>query len=257
MKIRVENLAYTFNRKTIHAIPALKGLTFAIEEGEIIGIAGRSGSGKSCLLRCMAGVYSPTSGLIAWLPEDRDDPASHTIGLVIQDAEQQFFSGTVFDEVAFALIQSGYNRKSVESCVFQILHDLNYTGELNQSPFRLSGGEQRRVALASILVTKPRLLLLDEPTIGMDAAGVNVISGLIAQYRSQNKTILVVSHDLDFLYSEVDRFLVLDQGSLVYDFKRNDFVDYIPGLIKLGIGIPEKVRLQKRYDTPEFILRNL
>jgi energy-coupling factor transport system ATP-binding protein len=248
MKIQVNSLNKIFNQNTPFQVQALAKVSFSISNGEIIGIIGPSGGGKSCLLHCLAGVIAPTTGLIL-----RDlDPLNRPIGLVIQEPEQQFFLETVYDEVGFALSEKGLSSFEIENRIVSALAQVNYQGDLQKSPFRVSGGEKRRIALASILVMDPFVLMLDEPTAGLDDSGLLMIRRVIQRYRELKRTLLIVSHDLDFLYSEVDRFLLLEQGALVADFEKKDFLDYVNILSKLGVGIPEKIALIKK-NPPQFI----
>lgn len=241
--IKVKSLSYIYNQKNPYQTLALDDLSFTIHQGEIIGIVGPSGSGKSCLLRCLAGVLTPTSGEVAF---DHQEPASQGIGLIIQEPEVQFFNETVYQEVAFALENRGLNRESIDEIVRLTLKKTGYLGKTSQSPFRLSGGEQRRVAIASILALNPEVLLLDEPTVGLDFNGLEMISQLIDGFRMEHKLALIVSHDQDFLYRQVDRYLVLSQGRLVADFDKADFVQNIELLTKIGLAIPELVELKLR-----------
>ena len=153
---------------------------------------------------------------------------------------------TVENEVGFALNNQGFPVEEVKKEVVQVLNLTGYQGSKDHSPFYLSGGEQRRVALASLLILNPGALLLDEPTVGMDALGLQVIRDIISKYRNTNRSVIIASHDLDFLYGAVDRFLVLNEGELVADFKTKDFSKYSSLIRKIGVGVPEIIRLQER-----------
>jgi len=251
--IEVKSLSYNYNRKNPYQTLALDDLSFTTDQGEIIGIIGPSGSGKSCLLRCLTGVLTPTSGDVVF---NHQESISPEIGLIIQEPEIQFFNETVYQEVAFALENRGLNRETIDEIVGQALKKTGFLGQPGQSPFRLSGGEQRRVAIASILALNPEVLLLDEPTVGLDFNGLEMISQIIDGFRQEYKSVFIVSHDLDFLYRQVDRYLVLDEGRLAADFDKADFDRNIELIAKIGLAIPEIVELKQK-KIPEDLKREL
>lgn len=241
--IEVKSLSYIYNRENPYQTLALDDLSFSINRGEIIGIIGPSGSGKSCLLRCLAGILTPVSGAVLF---DGQEQVPREVGLIIQEPEVQFFNETVYQEVAFALENQGLDRAEIDARVELALKKTGYLGETSQSPFNLSGGEQRRVAMASILALEPQVLLLDEPTVGLDFDGLAMVAEIIESFRKEHKPVVIVSHDLDFLYRQVDRYLVLDQGRLVADFLKIDFDRNIELLTKLGLATPEIIELKAK-----------
>lgn len=245
--LKVDHLSYVYNPNTPFRTEALHKVSFSVVKGETVGVIGPSGSGKSCLFRCIAGVLETTPGMIVWETPGGSEPVR---GLVIQEPEQQFFLDNLLDEVGFALSGQDVTREEREAKVKAVLASVGYVGSLNISPFRLSGGWQRRVALASILVMEPQVLLLDEPTVGLDAAGLTAVERIVAKERAQEHMVFISSHDLDFLYNLVDRFLVLADGRLVADFGKHDFGVYRPLLERLGVGIPERVQLEERGISP-------
>ncbi|HOP73562.1 MAG TPA: ABC transporter ATP-binding protein [Bacillota bacterium] len=247
--LKVHHLSYVYNQHTPLQIEALHKVSFSVVKGETIGVIGPSGSGKSCLFRCIAGVLETAPGMITWEKSGGVDPVR---GLVIQEPEQQFFLDNLLDEVGFALSGRNYTQEEREAKVKAVLASVGYEGSLKISPFRLSGGWQRRVALASILVMEPEILLLDEPTVGLDAAGLTVVEQIVAKERNQGHIVFISSHDLDFLYHLVDRFLVLVDGRLVADFEKAMFGTYRSLLERLGIGIPERVQLEDWGLPPAF-----
>ena len=205
-------------------------------------MVGASGAGKSCLLRCLAGVLSPTGGQISITAPT----GAASIGLIMQEPERQFFLNTVYEEVGFALTLRGQTEPEINLAVNRVLDQVGYHGDLAASPFRLSGGQQRRVAIASILIMNPDILLLDEPTVGMDAQGLAVLQTIIAEFHRKMGTVLVVSHDQDFLYRQVDRLLVLKAGRLQADFKKQAWPSQVDLLVECGVAIPEVLQLSKR-----------
>jgi len=252
--LTVESLSYTYNFGTPFQAEALRDVSFQAGAGEVIGVIGPGGSGKSCLFRCIAGVLSPESGRIVKKISGRGFATE--VGLVIQEPEQQFFMENVLEEVGFALANRGLPSAAITGRVKTVLQSLGYTGELRQSPFRLSGGQQRRVALAGILVMAPAILLLDEPTVGLDAGGLLSVKDLINEYRRKKGIVLIISHDYDFLAETVDRFLVLNGGRLRADFKKSEYQRHLVALEAMGIGAPETVRLLAR-GVPDFMAMTL
>ena len=258
MSIKVNELCYSYSPNTPAQIKALDRVSFQCDPGEVIGLVGPTGSGKSCLLRCLAGVLTPQTGMIQFPVTAADHPFQ--TGLIIQDPEQQFFAATVFEEVAYGLTLRGRTGTEVRAAVEAVLDWVGFRGDLNSSPFRLSGGQQRRVAIASILVLDPLLLLLDEPTVGLDRSGLAMIRDLIGRYRQQKRSVIIVSHDLDFLYPQVDRFLVLVKGELRADFEQAELPKFMELLNNNGIALPELVKLQQRKlpdDIRTYISSNL
>lgn len=252
--IRVKSLSYIYNQNNPYQTLALDDVSFTINQGETVGVIGPSGSGKSCLLRCLAGVLTPISGGITF--DSQESSARPEIGLIIQEPEIQFFNETVYQEIAFALENRGLRRDAIEEVVCSVLKETGYRGEHNRSPFHLSGGEQRRVAIACILSLNPQVLLLDEPTVGLDFSGLEMIEEIIAGFKAHYKTAIVVSHNLDFLYRNVDRYLVLNQGKIAADFSKSNFENYIELLRKSGLAIPELVELKNR-EIPFDLLQEI
>ncbi|MGD8399800.1 MAG: ABC transporter ATP-binding protein [Bacillota bacterium] len=251
MTISIKSLSYYYP-----SYPPAKGLeriNLQIGTGELVGVVGPSGAGKSSLLLCLAGILTPTDGQARITV-----PAGEArIGLIMQEPERQFFLNNVYEEVAFALTLRKRPKTEIDPAVRQVLEQVGYTGAWNSSPFRLSGGEQRRVAIASILIMDPDVILLDEPTVGMDAQGLAVLRALIAQWRAKQVTVLIVSHDQDFLYQEVDRVLLLKDGQLQADFAKRDWLKQTDQLTVCGVGLPEVVQLLKLPDLPESLRRFL
>jgi energy-coupling factor transport system ATP-binding protein len=246
MTIRLNSLTYYYRQPPSVATRGVEGISLQILPGELVGVVGPSGSGKSCLLRCLAGALRPTDGQIYISVAER----LPKIGLVMQEPECQFFLDTVYEEVAFALTLQGCRQPQLDRAVNRVLRQVGYDGDYQASPFRLSGGQQRRVALASILITEPDILLLDEPTVGMDAAGLEILRTILAKSRQQNTTVLLVSHDQDFLYRQVDRVLLMKDGQLQADFSKRDWLQYAERLSECGVTLPELLQLSKR-NLPE------
>jgi energy-coupling factor transporter ATP-binding protein EcfA2 len=246
MTITVDSLTYVYHYRTPYQVRALDELSLQIAPGELVGLAGPSGAGKSCLLRCLAGALTPTGGQIRI-------SGRLTFGLVMQEPERQFFLDTVLAEVGFALTNHQADAgPEFRRRITQVLDRVGYQGELTASPFRLSSGQQRRVALAGVLIMNPDVLLLDEPTAGMDARGLAVLRAVLAEYRQKKGTVIVVSHDLDFLFGQVDRLLVLSRGRLQADFAMQDLPNYTGLLAANAVAVPEVIQLRRR-RLPETI----
>lgn len=222
--IKVKNLGYTFMEATPFAKTALGNVSFDVAPGELVGVVGGSGAGKSTLLKLVGGLLPVEHGSVC-LGElkltAKKQPASlvaATVATVFQNPEQQFFAETIGEELAFGPRNLGKSQREITAAIDALLPSLGFQGlELGDSPFRLSGGEMRRLALASILVMDTPVVLLDEPTAGLDPAGKRAVGEIIRGLKEKGKTLLWVGHDLKELAALCDRFLVLAQGELVAD----------------------------------------
>ena len=203
-------------------IPALRGLSLQIDCGQRLALVGANGSGKSTLLRILDGLYSPTQGALYFDGQEvtaqllqRDDfalPFRRRVGLVFQNPDVQLFNPTVFDEIAFAPLQLGWSREQVLSRVEQTLDYMRLTSLRDRPPYRLSGGEKKRVALASVLVLDPEVLLLDEPTATLDPRSQSEVIDLIQEWKGSSKTVISATHQLEIVEDIADRMLVLEEG---------------------------------------------
>lgn len=205
-------------------IPALRGLSLEINRGERLALVGANGSGKSTLLRMLDGLCSPSQGLLHFdgqqlTPEllQRDDfalPFRRRVGLVFQNPDTQLFNPTVFDEVAFAPLQLGWPKEQVLSRVEQTLDYMRLAALRDRPPYRLSGGERKRVALASVLVLDPEVLLLDEPTATLDPRSQSQVIDLIQEWKGSSKTVIAATHQLEIVEDIADRVVLLEEGKL-------------------------------------------
>ncbi len=219
MSIKVENISYVYQKGTPFEKTALKDISFTINDTEILGIIGAEGSGKSTLLQMLNGLFKPSRGRI--IVDDRDISTlskkelpglRQKVGLVFQYPEQQIFELTVYDEVAFGPKNMGLNSREVDRRVKEALLkvDLSYDLFKERLTSTLSSGEKRRVAIAGILALKPRYLLLDEPTIGLDFEGrTALLNNLQLLNREYKTTIVIVSHSLSYLLKICDRIILL------------------------------------------------
>lgn len=219
MLFEVDRLSYSYQGQA-----ALRDLSLGIEEGTRIALLGANGSGKSTLLRLLDGLYFPDSGAVRFRGAElyEDSFASDAfacdfrrqVGMIFQNPDVQLFNPTVFDEVAFGPLQMRWPRKEVAERVSEILDRLRITHLKDRIPHRLSGGEKKRVALASVLVLDPAVLLLDEPTAALDPRSQSQLIDLLVAWGGGAKTVITATHDLGDLEDIADRCYVLDGGQL-------------------------------------------
>lgn len=220
--IEINNLSYVYNSGTSNEKKALDNITLSVEKGEFLGIVGANGSGKSTLIQHLNGLLYPQSGSISVLGSNPRDKRSGTqlwrsVGLVFQFPEQQIFEATVFEEVAYGLNNMELDRAEIAVRVDEALASVGLVPEQVRelSPLCLSGGMRRRIAVASILAMKPDILILDEPTAGLDPEGCAHILATVKRYQQEQKvTVIMVSHYINELIILADRVALLDQGRL-------------------------------------------
>ena len=213
--IKIEKLHFTYpNGKKI-----LHGIDWEIEEGEFIAIMGENGGGKTTLIKHLNGLLKPTHGkvLIDGIETKKSSVASlsRKVGLVFQNPEHQLFCETAEEEVLFSLKNFGFNEKIAEKRTKKILEILNLTRYADTSPFMLSGGERKRLALASVLAWDPKYIILDEPTIGQDHEQKSKLGNFIKQLNSQGKTVIIVTHDVEFVAETKPKIVLLSRGKII------------------------------------------
>lgn len=226
----VTNIVYRYRRVT-----ALSGLTLQIPAGQRVALLGANGSGKSTLLRVLAGLYFPESGAVSFREQfftEEDflhDEFAHAfrraVGLVFQDPDVQLFSPTVFDEIAFGPLQTGMNKQKVLQAVNEALKTFGIEELRDRSPHHLSGGEKKRVALASVLVMNPAVLLLDEPTAALDPRSQTGVIDLVHQWHTLGRTVVIATHDLQLVSQIADECVVLDHGKVLAQGKPADVLN--------------------------------
>jgi cobalt/nickel transport system ATP-binding protein len=222
MLFEVDRLTYCYQ-----GVTALRELSLQIAEGTRVALLGANGSGKSTLLRLLDGLYFPENGMVRFRGEDlceehfADDAFAfdfrRQVGMVFQNPDVQLFNPTVFDEVAFGPLQLRWPKAQVRDRVAEILDRLRISNLKDRIPHRLSGGEKKRVALASVLVLDPAVLLLDEPTAGLDPRSQSQLIDLLVEWGGGAKTVITATHDLGDLEDIADRCYVLDSGQLAGD----------------------------------------
>jgi energy-coupling factor transport system ATP-binding protein len=245
--IILDHVNYCYSDGTAYKIQALKDINLQIEKGEFIGIIGHTGSGKSTLIQHLNGLLKATSGNIYMNGEDiYDEDYNMTrlrgkVGLVFQYPEYQLFETTVFEDVCFGPKNQKLDQKTVELRAYEALRNVHFPEELYyQPPFDLSGGQKRRVAIAGVLAMHPEVLILDEPTAGLDPAGRDEILDLIAQmHRDLGITIILVSHSMEDVAKYVDRLVVMNQGEMIYNGTPREVFRHYKDLEAIGLAAPQ------------------
>lgn len=247
MSIILDKVNYSYSEGTAYHVQALKDVNLKIEDGEFIGIIGHTGSGKSTLIQHMNGLIKATSGGIYFNGQDIYDEdfqmkeLRSKVGLVFQYPEHQLFETTIFADVCFGPKNLGLDKKTVELRAFEALRSVHFPEELfYQPPFDLSGGQKRRVAIAGVLAMKPEVLILDEPTAGLDPAGRDEILGLISKMHEElGITIILVSHSMEDVAKYVDRIIVMNHGSVMYDGAPKEVFRQYKELEQVGLAAPQ------------------
>lgn len=247
--IACENLSFLYSVGTPFESAAIKNIDFSAEKGDIIGVIGHTGSGKSTLIQHFNGLIEPTEGKVfvngndIWSKENRKQirRVRFAVGLCFQYPEYQIFEDTVYDEIAFGPKQMGLDEGEIKKRVFESMDYLKIDRNLSKSsPFDLSGGQKRRVAIASIIAMQPEVLILDEPCAGLDPKGRDTILKLIKDYqRAQGNTVLFVSHSMEDVAKIANRVLVLNKGDVAYYGTVNDVYSHSVELKTMGLNVPE------------------
>ena len=245
--IKVEHLNHIYGQGTAFEQYALKDVNFTIEDGEFIGLIGHTGSGKSTLIQHLNGLLKASSGTISYNGENIDREGCDKkvlrskVGLVFQYPEHQLFEIDVFTDVCFGPKNLGLSREEVETRAKEALEQVGLDEHFyRQSPFELSGGQKRRVAIAGVLAMKPEVLILDEPTAGLDPRGRDEILDEISLLHKQNKmTIILVSHSMEDVANYADRLLVMNHGELAFDGKPREVFLHYKELEKMGLAAPQ------------------
>lgn len=255
MSITVENLTYTYSKGMPNETRALEDVSFRLEPGEFAAIIGHTGSGKSTLVQQLNGLLRPDSGKITVGEVCITDPSTkmtevrRKVGLVFQYPEYQLFEETVAKDVAFGPKQVGITGEELERVVADSIRltGLDYEEVKERSPFELSGGQKRRVAIAGVLAMKPEILILDEPTAGLDPSAHRDVLDLIRRIHGQEKmTILLVSHNMGDIAKLADRVLVMNRGRLVMNGTPAEVFARGKQLREMGLGQPPATEFMER-----------
>ncbi len=259
MSIAFEQVSFSYNPLTKRQKKAgeeqhyaLHNVTFTLEEGEFLAIAGHTGSGKSTLVQHLNGLANPTEGRVLWNGQDLAAKgvaaqARADIGVVFQYPEHQLFAASVYEDVAFGPRNMGLTEEEVDARVRRAMADvhLNFEALQQRSPFELSGGQQRRVAFAGVLAMEPTTLVLDEPVAGLDPASRADFLALIKRLHEQrNLTVVMVSHNMNDIAALASRMLVMHEGEIAFlGTPEEIFTQHAAELRKIGLGIPHAQRL--------------
>ena len=249
--LEVKNLRYVYSAGTPFQHVALEDVSFSVERGEFIGIIGHTGSGKSTLMQHLNGLLRPSEGQILldgvdiWQDKKTTRQARFRVGLVFQYPEYQLFEETVYRDIAFGPRNMGLDEQEIDRRVREAAGFVGITDEqLQVSPFDLSGGQKRRVAIAGVIAMGPEVLILDEPTAGLDPASRTEILANIEAYRqAKNATIMMVSHSMNDVARLTDRLLVMNESKLAMDDTPDRVFARAQELLDMGLDIPDITRV--------------
>lgn len=249
--VKVEDLTYIYNQGMPDETVALDHVSFEIEEGEFVGVIGSTGCGKSTLITHFNGINKPTSGKVYIAGEDMwADPKDirrfrFMAGLVFQYPEYQLFEETVYADIAFGPKNMGLSETEIDERVREAAHFVGVTDEqFERSPLELSGGQKRRVAIAGVIAMRPGVLILDEPTAGLDPAGCEQILRNICDYHTQTgSTVIIVSHSMDDVARLADRLVVFNHGAIRFDGTPEEVFSQPEELRSIGLAVPAATEL--------------
>ena len=265
--LELKNLSYVYGTGTPFEKTAVNNLSFSIEKGEFIGIMGHTGSGKSTLVQMLNGLMKPTSGQVLLAGEDiwanpkEIRKIRFKVGMVFQYPEYQLFEETVAKDIAFGPTNMGKSGAELEKAVNDAARFTGLKDELlEKSPFDLSGGEKRRAAIAGVIAMNPEVLVLDEPTAGLDPMGRDVLLSQIVQYHKERKnTVILVSHSMEDIARVADKIIVMNKSNLVMFDKTKEVFSKGRELEKIGLRVPQITKImlelrEKGFNVPEGIL---
>ena len=264
--LEVKNLTHIYGDNTPFKTDAVKNVNFSIEKGEIVGIIGHTGSGKSTLVQHLNGLLKPTDGEILleyqniWEKPKEIKTIRSRVGLVFQYPEYQLFEDTVYKDIAFGPKNMGLNEEEINRRIIEICELVGIKKEyFEKSPFDLSGGEKRRVAIAGVMAMQPEIIVFDEPVAGLDPKGRNDVIKMISDYRQKyNATVLIISHNMEDMAVLADKLIVMNKGELVlFDTTENVFKQHA-FLKSIGLNVPMVTQVmlslkEKGIDVPDNI----
>lgn len=247
MQLELKNVSYTYGKGTVFEVNALSDINLAIEEGQFIGVIGHTGSGKSTLIQHFNALMQPTEGKVLFEGEDiwgekYDRRALRSkVGLVFQYPEHQLFEADVLSDAAFGPKNQGLSKEEAEARAREALAQVGFPEKFyGHSPFELSGGQKRRVAIAGVLAMNPKVLILDEPTAGLDPKGRDEILDQISYlHEKRGITIILVSHSMEDVARYADRLIVVNDGKIPYDGMPREVFTHYEELEKIGLAAPQ------------------
>ena len=252
MPIELKNLTHTYSEGSAFQATAIRDVNLTIEDGEFIAVVGHTGSGKSTLVQHLNGLLKPTGGQILIDGEDLNAPGAdrrrirQKVGLVFQYPEYQLFEETVAKDIAFGPKNLGLSAGEIDARVRRAMAHvhLDYDKYAERSPFELSGGQMRRVAIAGVLAMEPKVLILDEPTAGLDPRGRDRILGMMQELHARGgTTVIMVSHSMDDVARLATRLVVMSRGELVATGTPREIFRQVDMMESIGLGVPEAARL--------------
>jgi energy-coupling factor transport system ATP-binding protein len=249
--LQVEHLTHTYGAGTPFERSAVEDVSFSVGAGEYLGIIGHTGSGKSTLIQHLNGLLRPTSGHILldgkdiWAEPKKIRDVRFQVGLVFQYPEYQLFEETVYKDIAYGPANMGKTGDELDRCIREAARLVGIReATLSKSPFELSGGQKRRVALAGVLAMEPKVLVLDEPTAGLDPAGrENLLANIRDYHRNRGGTVILVSHSMDEIAQNVDRILVLKSARILMDGAPKEVFARADELLSAGLDVPQITRV--------------
>ena len=249
--LEIQNLSHVYSADTPFERAALRDVSLSIQRGEFVGLIGHTGSGKSTLIQHFNGLLKPTSGRVLFDGEDIWKDVKFTreirfkVGLVFQYPEHQLFEETVYQDISFGPKNMGLSEEEIRARVERAAQFVGITdAELQKSPFDLSGGQKRRAAIAGVIAMEPYVLILDEPTAGLDPRGRESILQNIRDYQAaQHAAVVMVSHSMEEIASNVDRLLVMNHGQNVMNGTPAEVFSHAEELVEMGLAIPKMTQL--------------
>ncbi len=260
MPVIIENLTHVYAQGTPFEKKAIQNINLTIEDGEFVGLIGHTGSGKSTLIQHINALMLPTEGKVIVNGIDTSEPKSglrirKSVGLVFQYPEYQLFDETIEKDVAFGPRNLGLEENEIKKRVKHALELVGIDESLfSHSPFDLSGGQKRRVAIAGVLAMKPDILILDEPAAGLDPAGRKEMRALIRNIKSEGGTVIMVSHSMDDVSKMCDRIIVMNKGEIVLDGNPKEVFRHTELLESIHLGVPAASKLREKLIKKGFSL---
>ncbi len=263
MRMILDSVTYTYESPFMPHFTALQNVSFELRSNEILAIVGAAGSGKTTLIQHLNGLLKPTTGQV--FIDDQDIHASKStlsrirqlMGLAFQFPEIQLFEETVFKDVAFGPHNLNLSPQEINERVAESLTLVGFDPEQirDVSPFQLSGGEQRRVALAGIIAMDPEILALDEPTVGLDRRSTEMVQDILIQFHARGKSIVFISHDMDLVAKFAHRIIVLHKGHVLFHGSREDLFSNAPVLERAGLTMPRVCQQMQAYRAMGYPVR--